>query len=46
MINHFKHWNRWRKLNLNGPVYQILVLLGLAVSPTFELSKGIYDEKK
>ena len=32
-----KRWNEWRKGNLNGRLYKILVLLKLAKSPTFEL---------
>lgn len=34
---HIKRWNGWRKRNGNGRLHHILVLLGLVVSPTFEL---------
>lgn len=32
----YKRWKLWASRNLNGPVYKFLVLIGLAVSPTFE----------
>ncbi len=35
VFEHIIHWNYWRKHNLNSPLYQILVLLGFAKSPTF-----------
>lgn len=34
-IRNFKNWNEWRKHNMNSEVYKLLVLLGLAISPTF-----------
>lgn len=34
---HIKRWNSWRKHNANGRLHHILVLLGLVVSPTFEM---------
>ena len=34
---HFRRWNAWRKFNCNSKVHQILVLLKLANSPTFEM---------
>lgn len=40
MKNHIKIWNDWRKYNLNSKVYQILVLLKLAISPSFEFKKA------
>ena len=33
---HIKRWNGWRKVNGNGTLHHILVLLGLIHSPTFE----------
>ena len=34
---HFRRWNAWRKRNANCKFHQILVLLKLANSPTFEM---------
>ena len=34
---HFHKWNEWRKQNLNSKFYQLLVLLKVYKSPTFEL---------
>ena len=34
---HFRRWNGWRKRNGNCKFHQILVLLKLANSPTFEM---------
>lgn len=34
MLNHIRRWNIWRKRNLNGPIYKILVLFGVTKSPT------------
>lgn len=34
---HFRRWNAWRKRNVNCKFHQILVLLKLANSPTFEM---------
>lgn len=56
-MNRFKLWNEWQKRNLNSDVYKLLVLLGICVSPTFELHcltggnesyivKGIRDSLK
>lgn len=33
----YERWNKWRKRNLNGSIYKVLVLIGLQRSPTFEL---------
>lgn len=35
IIRNFKPWNQWRKCNTNSKVYKILVLLGIAISPSF-----------
>ena len=34
---HFRKWNEWRKQNLNSKFYQLLVLLKVYKSPTFDL---------
>ena len=34
-ILHIKVWNKWRKHNLNGLFYQLLVLFGVVKSTTF-----------
>lgn len=34
LIKHFRRWNIWRKRNLNGRLYKILVLFGITKSPT------------
>ena len=34
---HFRRWNSWRKGNANCKFHQILVLLKLVKSPTFEM---------
>lgn len=34
IINHYRRWNKWRKFNMNGPLYKFLVLIGFAKSPT------------
>ena len=34
---HFRKWNEWRKQNLNSKFYQLLILLKVFRSPTFEL---------
>lgn len=50
MLNHIRRWNIWRKRNLNGPIYKILVLFGVTKSPTMasvwlpEEEKEIMDE--
>lgn len=33
----YQFWKRWASRNLNGPVYKLLVLIGLVKSPTFEV---------
>lgn len=35
IIKHIRRWKLWRKYNCNGRIYQLCVLVGLAVSPTF-----------
>jgi hypothetical protein len=35
MIQYFKKWNRWRKVNVNGKFFKFLVLIKLANSPSF-----------
>lgn len=37
MINRYKKWKDWRKYNANGRLYQFLVLIRLAYSPSFEM---------
>lgn len=37
LINHIKRWNKWRKYKLNSWWWRLLVLFGLAPSPTFDL---------
>ena len=34
---HFRRWNAWRKSSVNCKFHQILVLLKLVKSPTFEM---------
>ena len=36
MIKRYKKWRDWRKYNINGWLYQFLVLIGLVNSPSFE----------
>lgn len=36
----FIYWNRWRKINSNNGFYKILVLIGLANSPSFEFYRN------
>lgn len=36
-LQRFRVWNEWRKSNCNHPLHKLLVLLGLRLSPTFEL---------
>lgn len=36
MIKHYKKWKKWRKRNTNGKFYQLLVLIGLVHSPSFD----------
>lgn len=42
-MNRFKLWNKWQKRSLNGPLYKLLVLLGLVHSPTFEMQCLLAD---
>ena len=42
MGNRFRQWRRWKKYNLNGKLYQLLVLIGVIHSPTFEVQKETY----
>jgi Mn2+/Fe2+ NRAMP family transporter len=35
VIHNFKPWNQWRKRNTNSKFYKLLVLLGIAISPSF-----------
>ena len=46
MLKHIRRWIIWGKKNVNGPLYQTLVLLGLKKSPTMrlvELEEEIFD---
>ena len=43
MFKHLKVWNSWRKKNMNGSLYHILVLFGIVKSPTFEVEKIFFD---
>lgn len=36
-LHRFRVWNEWRKKNCNDLLHKLLVLLGLRLSPTFEL---------
>lgn len=42
LITHIKVWNLWRKKSMNSKGYKLLVLLGLANSPTFAVDKAFY----
>lgn len=33
----YRRWCRWKKRNTNSKIYQLLVLVGLLNSPTFEM---------
>lgn len=44
-MTYFKAWQYWRRGNVNGPVYQVFVLLGFAKSQTFEVIKNRYGVK-
>lgn len=35
MIKHIKKWNKWRKNTDSSIFYQICVLFGLSISPSF-----------
>lgn len=39
IITYFQRWNKWRKHNLNNYLHHILVLIGLADSPTFNMTR-------
>lgn len=39
LIKHYKLWYEWQKNCLNTWYYKLAVLLGLQLSPTFELFK-------
>ena len=39
MIKRYKKWKNWKKNNKNGRFYQLLVLIGLANSPSFDLTE-------
>lgn len=36
---HYQQWKRWEKRSLNSRFHKIMVLLGLRISPTFEMMK-------
>ena len=38
LTKRFKLWNEWRQCSLDPEPYKIFVLLGLAHSPSFEIS--------
>ena len=44
MTTLLQRWNKWRKSNLNHPVYQFFVLIGLFKSPTLQCM--MLDDKK
>ena len=37
MIKRYKKWKDWQKHNINSRFYKLLVLIGLAHSPSFEV---------
>lgn len=39
----YPRWKKWASWNLNGPLYKILVLLGIVKSPTFEMGPQIEE---
>lgn len=39
-FNHIKQWNEWRKRNTNSKFWKLMVLTGLAASPTLEAHKA------
>lgn len=45
-LNHIKTWNRWRKINGDGPFHKFLVLIGFIHSPTFGLMPDIENFMK
>lgn len=44
IITYFQRWNKWRKHNLNSHLHHILVLIGLAESPTFNMTRTDAEE--
>ena len=42
---HVQRWNKWRKSNRNGRIYQTLVLLGIYKSQTFMLTLTAEEEQ-
>ena len=44
IITYFQRWNKWRKRNLNSHLHHILVLIGLADSPTFDMTHTDAEE--
>ena len=42
LVKRIRRWNSWRKVNTNGKLHHIKVLLGIIYSPTFEF---FYDLK-
>lgn len=34
LLTHIERWNIWRRYNVNGRFYKLLVLLGFTKSPT------------
>ena len=39
MRTYIRRWNRWRKFAAHSFLYQLLVLLGVIISPTFECAR-------
>lgn len=44
IITYFQRWNKWRKHNLNSHLHHILVLIGLADSSTFDITRTDAEE--
>ena len=44
-FEHYKKWKKWQKRNGNSRFYQLLVLIGLVHSPSFEHSYFFRKEK-
>lgn len=44
IITYFQRWNKWRKHNLNSHLHHILVLIGLADSLTFNMTRTDAEE--
>ena len=36
-MTHYAKWKEWKRSNRNTKLYQVLVLLKVIVSPTFEM---------